>query len=119
MIVPRKDGWGSESPIAVRHQDADFGIVVSGWGNIEGAENAVIALRNWVKTLDRQTAQRLHDLLLRSDTAYGDDPIWEASEMRMLASAQLAARRERLRAGEDGANDAHECSCRLVPSPYH
>jgi hypothetical protein len=117
MIVLEKNGYGTESSIAFTHQGLQFGIDVSGWGDIHGAEETVAFLRSWIRALNSHAAQETHHLLDVLDAAPADDKRRESLQIVALETAKLAARRAGLEASEEDANEGHECSCNVVPLP--
>ncbi|SPE43636.1 hypothetical protein SBA7_1610009 [Candidatus Sulfotelmatobacter sp. SbA7] len=92
-----------------------FGIIADDWGEAKGEEIAVAQLEKWVKDLSASCTTALYADLVKSDTAYGDDPIWQTPQMSALFEAQIYAQRQGMTASEDGVNDGHDCQCRLAP----
>lgn len=117
VIESSEDGYGVERPIRFSHYNLEFGVVVSKWADLDGAREAADFLKNWVRALSIQEARSLHERLVQSDAAYGDDPVWSAPEMDAVMGAQLSARNCGL-AVRGGVHDNHQCNCFLVPLPY-
>ena len=92
-----------------------FGIVADDWGDAAGLEIAAAQLDSWVKGLSRSRTEAIHGDLVKSDTAYGDDPIWETPHMLALCEARTAARQAGMAASADDVNDGHACTCQLIP----
>lgn len=68
---------------------------------------------------ERWTRGDLHRVLVESDQAYGDDPIWDVPEMTNLIAAQDRARNAGLVASAaPSLNKNHNCICRLLPLPF-
>jgi hypothetical protein len=99
------------------HHNMCFGIVADDWGDAKGEEIAVAQLERWLKDLSVSRARAIYADLVKSDTAYGDDPIWQTPQMLALLEAQTCAQREGMTASEDGLNDGHDCQCGIVPIP--
>jgi len=97
------------------HHSMCFGIVVGDWGDASGAETAAIELKQWVRTLSSFEARSTHSDLVKSDGAYGDNPIFDTPTMLSLYEAATAARRAGMEASGEGLNDGHDCTCQLVP----
>jgi len=97
------------------HHKMCFGIVVDDWGDAAGPEIAAAQLENWVKGLSFSRTEAIHRDLVKSDNAYGDDPIWETPHMLALCEARTAARQAGMAASGDDVNDGHSCSCQLIP----
>jgi hypothetical protein len=58
------------------HHNMLFGIIADDWGDAKGKEIAVAQLEMWVRNLEASHTRALYADLAKSDTAYGDDPIW-------------------------------------------
>ena len=97
------------------HHSMCFGIVVDDWGDASGAETAAIEMKNWVRTLNPFEARATHSDLVKSDAAYGDNPIYRTPTMLALYEAATAARRGGMEASDESLNDGHDCTCQLVP----
>jgi len=117
MIVLSENGYGTECPVRFVRHNLEFGVVVSHWGDLEGAQMAADYLQSWLRTLNVQEAESLHELLARSEAAYGDDPSWRTAQMQALNDARLSARGRGLAAGGK-ANEGFSCNCFVVALPY-
>lgn len=100
------------------HHNRVFGIVVADWGSPDSAQVAAMNLKHWVEALDRSETEALHSRLRESDEAYGDDPVWETTEMTALRDAQSSAQTVGLAAAESDLNQGHACNCQLLPLPF-
>jgi hypothetical protein len=95
------------------HHNICFGIVVDGWGDCAaGARIAADQLEEWVRNLSPADAKAIHADLVKSDEAYGGDPVFETPQMLAYFEARTAAERTGMAAGGADANDGH---CNLCP----
>ena len=100
---------------AFKHHNMSFGIVVEDWGEASGAEVAAAQLKRWVRSLGPAEVKALHGNLVKSDTAWGDHPIFNTPEMSALREARLAAQQAGRESSDVRPTDGHHCTCLLVP----
>jgi hypothetical protein len=97
------------------HHNNLFGIIVDDWGDASGAETAASELEHWVRSLSPSAAKALHSDLVKSDAAWGDNPIFDTPAMSALNQAAFAARGAGMKSSDERLNDGHNCTCQLVP----
>jgi hypothetical protein len=96
------------------HWGSSFGIIVDDWGDSQGAKTASAALERMVRELDILRVKALHRDLLKSDSAFGDEPIFDSAAMIGLNQARLAALNAGMYASDENLNEGHSCELRLV-----
>jgi mevalonate pyrophosphate decarboxylase len=97
------------------HHNTLFGIIVDDWGDASGAQIAASELEHWVRSLSASATKAIHGDLVKSDAAWGDNPIFDNPAMSALNQAALAARRVGMRSSDERLNEGHDCTCQLVP----
>ena len=97
------------------HHGSWFGIVVDDWGDPQGAKTAAAELECRVRELSILRVVALHRDLIKGDTAFGDDPIFDSAEMLGLNQARLAALDAGMDASDGDLNEGHRCTLQLVP----
>jgi hypothetical protein len=102
--------------LSFRHNNREFGIVTSDWGDQSSAEFSSVQLELWVEGLNLSTTCRLHELLRKSDDECSHTPVWDDLEGIGLTAARDAARNAGIIENEL-ANKDHECSLQLLPLP--
>jgi len=96
-----------------------FGIVVEDWGDPRGATKAAATLRSYVNGLDNLDVEALHNALIESDEAFGDDPIWESGPIAGLHGARMNAHQAGIEVSAEELNEGHHCVCWLAPLSDH
>jgi hypothetical protein len=96
-----------------------FMVVADDWGDANGGQVAAARLRAWVTGLSFDEIKTLHATLIKSDSAFGGDPIFDTLEMLGLYKAVLAARQAGIDASEEGSVKGSSCICQLLPIADH
>ena len=101
------------------HYGMWFGIDVDDWGDPQGATKAAATLKSYVRGLNNLDVKLLHTALMKSNEAFGDNPIWESGAIVDMQRARLNAYQAGIEVSDGVLNEGHRCVCWLAPLADH